>query len=92
MATYTYLFPATVRMKVYNTPCGVQQGLHDGEFMVVRRSEEDATLWYYGVYETYEKAQKAAIEIRNGLVVQLGGEEEKKWLLSNRKKVKDGNK
>lgn len=67
----TYIYPATVKMKVLNTTCGIQNGLHDGEFMVVRRAE-DATLWYYGVYQEYEAAESVAVEIGNGFVVQLG--------------------
>ena len=65
-----YIYPATVEMMVCNIPCGVKNGLHDGAFMVVRRAE-DAMLWYYGVYQTYEEAASAAIEIGNGFVVQL---------------------
>jgi hypothetical protein len=41
--------------------------------MVVRRDDTNSHLWYYGVYETYEEAEDVAVEIGNGIVVQLGG-------------------
>lgn len=40
------------------------------KYMVIRRVDENASLWYYGQYDTEEKATKVAIEINNGLVIK----------------------
>ena len=37
-------------------------------FLVVRR-DDDASLWYYGLYPDEETAHDVAIEIGNGLVL-----------------------
>lgn len=45
-------------------------------FIVARRAE-DATLWFYGLYDTADRAQEVAIEIGNGVVLRKkGGNEE----------------
>ena len=41
-------------------------------FIVVRRDDHDASLWFYGVYESKELARNVAIEIGNGLVLEVG--------------------
>lgn len=38
-------------------------------YMVARAA--DAELWYYGLYETYKRAEQIAIEIGNGIVVEI---------------------
>lgn len=40
---------------------------HDG-YIVVRR-DDDAKLWYYGLYEDEKAAQEVAVEIGNGFVL-----------------------
>lgn len=42
-------------------------------YIVARRSEADAGLWFYGLYETKECAQEVAIEIGNGIVFRKEG-------------------
>ena len=39
-------------------------------YIVVRRDEETAKLWWYGSYETEEKANRVAVEIGNGIVLK----------------------
>lgn len=41
-------------------------------FLVVRR-DDDASLWYYGLYDFEETAREVAIEIGNGLVLESNG-------------------
>jgi hypothetical protein len=41
----------------------------DAGFMVVR--QDDGELWYYGTYETEERAKEVAIEIGNGAVIEV---------------------
>lgn len=43
-------------------------------FLVVRR-DDDASLWYYGLYYTEEDARRAANEIGNGLVLEVSERE-----------------
>ena len=43
-------------------------------YLVVRRDERTAALWYYGFYENKERAERAAFEIRNGVVLEVGKE------------------
>ena len=44
---------------------------HEG-YIVVRR-DDDASLWYYGLYDSEETARNAAKEIGNGLVLEQRG-------------------
>lgn len=38
----------------------------------------DARLWYYGIYDTKDRAVQVAIEIGNGLILErVGGKNEK---------------
>lgn len=64
-------------IKIHNLPKGIDDGTYEGMFIVVRRLE-DCSLWYYGSYETYQRAQGVALEIGNGFVVQKGNENGKK--------------
>ena len=57
---------------INNVPKDVQNGKYDGWFMVVRRDENNASLWYYGIYEDDQKAMDVAVKIGNGIVVQIG--------------------
>ena len=41
-------------------------------FIVARRAE-DASLWYYGIYKTADRARRVAIEIENGIVLEKRG-------------------
>ena len=43
-------------------------------FLVVRR-DDDASLWYYGLYDSEETARNAAKEIGNGLVLEVSERE-----------------
>ena len=56
-----------VSIKVNNIPNNFDLG--SVGFIVVRNC--DTELWYYGFYESEERAKQAAIEIRNGVVVKL---------------------
>lgn len=51
-------------LKINNMPNDTKDG-----FMVVRNC--DAELWYYGLYDTEERALQAALEIGNGFVVKV---------------------
>lgn len=53
-----------VNAEIKNAPENVGKG-----FIVVRVSE-DTSLWWYGIYETKERAKKAASEIGNGIVLE----------------------
>ena len=57
-----------IKAKVNNLP------KHDiseyGKYIVARIDEYERKLWYYGVYDTPEKASEVAIEIGNGIVLE----------------------
>ena len=44
-------------------------------YLVVRRDEHNASLWYYGFYNKIEQAYEAAVEIGNGIVLEVSEEE-----------------
>ena len=44
-------------------------------YLVVRRDEHNASLWYYGFYRNIEQAYEAAVEIGNGIVLEVSEEE-----------------
>ncbi len=46
------------------------QILKDG-YLVVRRDENNASLWYYGFYQDLDRAQEIAVEIGNGIVLEI---------------------
>lgn len=43
-------------------------------FLVVRRDDHNASLWYYGFYNKIEQAYEAAMEIGNGIVLEVSEE------------------
>lgn len=51
--------------KVKNTPKDVKTG-----WVVARRDDYTAELWYYGTYETEERATNIALELENGIVLE----------------------
>ena len=55
------------KIKVNNMP--VMRDRHG--FMVVRRDERSAELWYYGTYSSESTATEIAVEIGNGFVVEI---------------------
>ena len=55
-----------VEMKIFNVPKDVT------EPYIVARASEDCSLWYYGQYESKERAKEVAQELGNGIVVQIG--------------------
>lgn len=44
-------------------------------YIVARRDENTAYLWYYGEYDSEEIAYRVAREIRNGVVIELAEEQ-----------------
>ena len=40
-------------------------------YLVVRRDEITARLWYYGFYTDKDRANRAALEIGNGLILEV---------------------
>ena len=62
------------KVKVLNMP---NKPLKTG-YMVVRAdiTVGKADLWYYGLYDSYERANEAAVEIRNGVVLGVLGQED----------------
>lgn len=63
-----------VTAMIHNVPPTVRKGKYNGEFMVVRRDSDNASLWYYGVYRDEQEATDVSVSIGNGFVVQIGGE------------------
>lgn len=55
------MFKATVR----NTPDHVKTG-----WVVARRDDYTAALWYYGTYDDKKQAEDIAIELENGVVLE----------------------
>jgi len=45
-----------------------ENAINKDGYLVVRR-DEDASLWYYGLYDDEKTAQEVAIEIGNGFVL-----------------------
>ena len=50
---------------VKNTPSDVKSG-----YVVARRDDYTAELWYYGKYDTEKQAYDIALELENGVVVE----------------------
>lgn len=46
----------------------------ESRYIVARRDENTAYLWYYGEYDSEERAYSVAREIRNGVVIELAEE------------------
>ena len=55
------MFKATVK----NTPTDVKTG-----WVVARRDDYTAELWYYGRYDDRKQAEDIAIELENGVVLE----------------------
>lgn len=55
----------TFRAKIKNTPTDVKSG-----WVVARRDDFTAELWYYGTYKTEERAYDVAQELDNGVVLE----------------------
>jgi hypothetical protein len=51
-------------VEIFNMPKEIN-GSH-----IVARRDDDASLWYYGVYDSKEKASEVAQELGNGIVVE----------------------
>ena len=51
---------------VKNTPDNVKSG-----YMVARRDEYTAELWYYGTYDEKKRAYDVALELENGIVLEV---------------------
>lgn len=45
-------------------------------YLVARRDDTTAALWYYGFYEDKDRANQAAVEIGNGVVLEVFGKSE----------------
>ena len=55
----------TFSAKVKNTPKDVKSG-----WVVARRDDFTAELWYYGTYKTEQRAYDVAQELDNGVVLE----------------------
>lgn len=60
-----------VRTFVKNCPVGV---IRSGATVMVTRVV-DSELWYYGMYATWERAEKVARELGNGVVLEVETED-----------------
>ena len=56
---------------VKNTPSDVKSG-----YVVARRDDYTAELWYYGNYDTEKQAYDVALELDNGVVVEYERKDE----------------
>jgi hypothetical protein len=56
---------------IRNVPESIVNGSRTG-FVCARVSQTE--LWYYGCYETYERASEVALELGNGIVVEVPNE------------------
>ena len=54
-----------IKAVVKNTPANVKTG-----YMVARRDNYTAELWYYGVYDEEKRAYDIALELENGIVLE----------------------
>ena len=52
----------------------VPHPITDEGYLVVRRDEYNASLWYYGFYHNIEQAYKVAVMIDNGIVLEVSKE------------------
>ena len=60
-----------VDAKINNTPKDIEGKTG---FIVARRDDYTAKLWYYGRYDTEARAYEVAKELDNGIVLELKGE------------------
>ncbi len=58
---------------INNLPSGIDRAENVGEYIVVRRceDEDEVSLWYYGIYSEKQYAMNVAQEIGNGFVVKI---------------------
>ena len=59
-------------MKVYAEIKNVPDYAKEKDGFLVVRKTEDASLWFYGLYDSEERAKAVAIEIGNGFVLKKG--------------------
>lgn len=59
-----------VDVKIRNMPSKVEKG-----WLVARQdiTVGKVDLWYYGLYDTEERANEVAVELRNGVVMRVNG-------------------
>ncbi len=53
------------KTEINNMPAESEHGY------IVARRDADASLWYYGTYQVKEKAHEVAVEIGNGIVLEV---------------------
>ena len=58
---------------INNLPPDIDRAENVGEYIVVRRceDEDEVSLWYYGIYAEKQNAMNVAQEIGNGFVVKI---------------------
>ena len=57
-----------VTVVIHNIP---DYAVNEHGFMVARREDYTAELWFYGLYDTIDEAKSIAVSIGNGIVVQI---------------------
>ena len=60
---------AIIQAEVFVNNCPLSIIDNEAAFMVARIV--DSELWYYGMYETFERAKSVAKELENGLVLEV---------------------
>lgn len=60
---------AIIQAEVFVNNCPLNIIDSEAAFMVARIV--DSELWYYGMYETFERAKSVAKELENGLVLEV---------------------
>lgn len=60
---------AIIQAEVFVNNCPLNIIDSEATFMVARIV--DSELWYYGMYETFERAKSVAKELENGLVLEV---------------------
>lgn len=56
-------------IRVFNTPMVIED-----RFIVARRDDETAELWYWGQYDDEQEAYRVARKLGNGVVIELAEE------------------
>ena len=60
---------AIIRAEVFVNNCPLSLINREETFMVARNV--DSELWYYGMYQTFERAKSVAKELENGIVLEV---------------------
>lgn len=60
---------AIIQAEVFVNNCPLNIIDSEATFMVARIV--DSELWYYGMYETFERAKSVAKELENGLALEV---------------------